>query len=136
MNNYYGAAAATMFVLLFLYIYLLKTKIKNNRSEIISQSMLHYRYNNKTIKYKKIKTQSMKHYDKVNVKVIIVDNIAYWIKDNVFYKAPLINELIDKDSTERVDTMGMDKVQLDKMLFIMDKLREGISDDNRNSGDK
>jgi hypothetical protein len=29
----------------------------------------------------------------------------------------------------------MDKIQLDKMLFIMDKLREGIDDDSRSSRD-
>jgi hypothetical protein len=43
--------------------------------------------------------------------------------------------LINKEAAEQVDTMGMDKVQLDKMLFIMDKLREGINDDSRGSGD-
>ena len=76
------------------------------------------------------------HYDKTNIKVIIFDNNAYWIKDNIFYRAPLVNELIDKESAEQVDTIHMDKVQLDKMLFIMDKLREGISDDSRGSGNK
>jgi hypothetical protein len=29
----------------------------------------------------------------------------------------------------------MDKVQLDKMLFIMDKLREGLSNDSGDSGE-
>ena len=79
-------------------------------------------------------TQSKKHFDRTNVKVIIVDNQAYWIKDNIFYKAPLIDQLIDKDSAEQVDTSDMDKVQLDQMLFILDKLREGINDDSRGSG--
>ena len=84
----------------------------------------------------KVRTQSKVHYDKTNIKVIIFDNDAYWIKDNIFYKAPLVNELIDKDSAEQVDTIHMDKVQLDKMLFIMDKLREGISDESRGSRDE
>jgi predicted lipase len=138
MNNIYGAIGTTVTILLFLYIYLLKIKIKNNKQPVISQSMLHYRYSTKKTQFKKIKskTQSMNHYDKVNVRVILLDNYAYWIKDNVFYKAPLMNELIDKDSAEQVDTMGMDKIQLDKMLFIMDKLREGIDDDSRGSGNK
>jgi hypothetical protein len=48
----------------------------------------------------------------------------------------MVNELIDKDSAEQVDIMSMDKIQLDKMLFIMDKLREGIDDDNRGSGNR
>jgi hypothetical protein len=100
--------------------------------------MLLYRYNG-TKKYSRrisVKTQSKNHYDKTNLKVIILDNQAYWIKDNIFYRAPLIDQTIDKESAEEVDTISMDKVQLDKMLFIMDKLREGISDDSRGSGDK
>ena len=76
------------------------------------------------------------HHEKTNVKVIILDNQAYWIKNNIFYKAPLVDQLIDKDSAEEVDTINMDKVQLDKMLFIMDKLREGINDDSRGSRDE
>ena len=70
------------------------------------------------------------------IKVIIFDNDAYWIKDNIFYKAPLVNELIDKEAAEQVDTIHMDKVQLDKMLFIMDKLRDGKSHDSGSTGDK
>ena len=100
--------------------------------------MLLYRYTNGKKYSRKIisKTQSKNHYDKTNVKVIIVDSHAYWIKDNIFYKAPLVNELIDKNLAEQVDTIHMDRVQLDKMLFIMDKLREGINDDSRGSGNK
>jgi hypothetical protein len=100
--------------------------------------MLLYRYNG-TKKYSRklvTKTQSKMHHDKTNVKVIILDNQAYWIKNNIFYKAPLVDQLIDKDSAEEVDTINMDKVQLDKMLFIMDKLREGINDDSRGSRDE
>jgi uncharacterized protein YqfB (UPF0267 family) len=100
--------------------------------------MLQYRYSNRKRNSRKIKvrTQSKVHYDKNNIKVIIFDNDAYWIKDNIFYKAPLVNELIDKEAAEQVDTIHMDKVQLDKMLFIMDKLREGIEDDSRSSRDE
>ena len=32
---------------------------------------------------------------------------------------------IDKDNAQVVDTMGMSKVELDKMLFIIDQLRKG-----------
>ena len=46
----------------------------------------------------------------------------------------MIDNLISKDSAIQVDTIHMDKVQLDKMLFIMDRLREGINDDSRGSG--
>lgn len=138
MNNIYGAIVATVTIFLIGYILVLKNSIKNNKPLIISQSMLQYRYSNRKRNSRKIKvrTQSKIHYDKTNIKVIIFDNDAYWIKDNIFYKAPLVNELIDKEAAEQVDTIHMDKVQLDKMLFIMDKLREGINDDSRGSGDE
>ncbi len=66
-----------------------------------------------------------------NIKVIIMDNKAYWIKDNTFYTAEMsMDGTVNKESTSRVDTNGMSKVQLDKMLFIVDKLREGTFDDS------
>lgn len=138
MNNLYGAIGTTVMLGLLFYIYMLKNREKNNNPIIVSQSMLQYRYSNRKRNSRKLNTrsQSKVHYDKTNIKVIIFDNSAYWIKDNIFYKAPLVNQLIDKESAEQVDTIHMDKVQLDKMLFIMDKLREGISDESRGSRDE
>ena len=137
MNNWYGAAGLTITMILVLATYIIASKPKN-RAQIVSQSMLLYRYNSSKKYSRKLisKTQSKNHYDKTNVKVIIVDNNAYWNKDNIFYKAPLVDQLIDKDSAEQVDTISMDKVQLEQMLFIMDKLREGIDNDSRSSGDE
>ena len=138
MNNLYGAIGTTITVVLLFYIYVLINKNKSNKPIIISQSMLQQRYSTQknSSRRLKVKPQSQIQHDKTNIKVIIVDNSAYWIKDNIFYRAPLINQLIDKESAEQVDTIHMDRVQLDKMLFIMDKLREGISDDSRGSGNK
>jgi hypothetical protein len=136
MNNAYGAIGVTITILLVLMTYVLVSRSKVNRQPIISQAMLHYRYSNRD-RYSrriKVKTQSQEHFNKNNFKVIIVDNQAYWIKDNIFYKAPMVDQSIDKDSAERVDTTDMNKVQLDQMLFILDKLREGINDDSRGSG--
>ena len=137
MNNWYGAAGITITILLVLVTYVFASKDKS-RPEIVSQSMLLYRFNRSRGYSRKIisKTQSKMHYDKTNVKVIILENQAYWIKDNIFYRAPIDGQSIDKESAEQVDTIHMDKVQLDKMLFIMDKLREGVNDDSRGSGDK
>lgn len=137
MNNWYGAAGLTITMLLVLSTYVFASKHRG-RPVIISQSMLLHRFNKGKKHSRKIinKKQSKIHYDKSNVKVIIFDNQAYWIKNNIFYRAPIDGEKIDKESAEKVDTMQMDKVQLDKMLFIMDKLREGINDDSRGSGDE
>jgi len=82
-----------------------------------------------------IKTQSKMHNSKVNIKVIIMDNQAYWIKDNAFYTASVrIDGNVDKDTTRVVDTMSMNSVQLDKMMFIIDRLREEAFDDRGGSG--
>jgi hypothetical protein len=138
MNNIYGAIGLTVTVLLLLYIYILKNRIRNKQEVIVSQAMLQYRYSTRNKKSRKLKvrSQSKNQYDKTNIRVIIFDNNAYWIKDNIFYKAPLVDQLINKEAAEQVDTIHMDKVQLDKMLFIMDRLREGIDDDSRGSRDE
>ncbi len=82
---------------------------------------------------KKMVTQSSKHDEKINIRVVIVDNKAYFVKDGGFYCADMEGDYIDKQSATVVDTMGMDKVQLDKMLFIMDQLRDGKKNDSGDS---
>lgn len=75
-------------------------------------------------------TQSKIHSSKTNIRVIVMEDQAYWIKDNIFYTADVMGDGVDKDTTRRVDTMVMNKVQLDKMMFIIDRLREGNSNDS------
>ena len=81
------------------------------------------------------KTQAYELNQKKNIRVIIVDNLAYWIKDNRFYVADMDGMDVDGTTTREVDTIHMDKVQLDKMLFIMDQLREGKANDSGGAGD-
>lgn len=81
-------------------------------------------------------TQSFLHEQKTNLRVIILDGYAYWIKDNTVFKSPMNGMDIDKDSTEVVDIIGLDKVQLDKMIFIIDKLREGLPNDSGSAGNE
>ena len=61
---------------------------------------------------------------------MIVDGLAYWIKENVFYKSEVLTDGVDPGEAQPVDTIGMSSVELDKMLFIMDKLREGLDNDS------
>jgi hypothetical protein len=71
------------------------------------------------------KTQTTDYVSKTSIRAIVVDNQMYWISDNAFYTATLVNGNIEENSTRLVDTMTMDKVQLEKIMFIVDKLREG-----------
>jgi hypothetical protein len=89
----------------------------------------------KIISPKKLaKTQSTNYLRKISTKILFFNDSAYWIKDNALYTADLIEGEVDEKSTRTVDTMGMDKVQLDKTIFIVSKLREGIDDDRSNTG--
>jgi len=136
MNNLYGALALTVPLLLIIG-YIVFFKRGTVYEPIMTQSMLHHERSMKRKYVEKInkKSQSKIRQEKENVRVIIVENEAYWVKDNAFYTAPLVNDLIHKDYAVQVDTTHMDRVQLDKMLFILDKLREGVSDDSRGSRD-
>jgi len=135
MNNLYGALALTVPLLLVIG-YIMFFKRGTVYEPMMTQSMIHSQYSRQRKYIEKInrKSQSKIRQEKENVRVIIVENEAYWIKDNGFYTAPMVNNLISKDSAIQVDTSTMDKVQLDKMLFILDKLREGVGNDSRGTG--
>lgn len=80
------------------------------------------------------KTQSVIHYRNNTIKILILEKLAYWIKENSLYVADIIDGEIDHDSTRQVDTMDMDKVQLEKMIYIVEQLREGMPNDSWDSG--
>jgi predicted membrane protein len=84
----------------------------------------------------KLVTQSSKHEESKLTRVLVLENTAYWITNNQVYYANISEDKIDMESTSVVDTMGMDKVELDKMIFIIDKLTEGTDNDHSNSGNK
>ena len=77
--------------------------------------------------------QSVKYLSNVYMKIMIVKDKAYWIKDNIFYVADVIDGQVNKENARAVDTMAMSKVELDEMIFIVEKLREDHND-SRDSG--
>jgi len=80
------------------------------------------------------KTQASEFYNKTSLRVLFLEDKAYWIKENTFYMADVVDGVVDENTTSKVDIMGMDTVQLKEMSFIVDKLTEGIDDENRYSG--
>jgi hypothetical protein len=75
-------------------------------------------------------SQAMKHLSKHNLKVMIVEDQAYWVHNNMFYRAETINGFVDPESVQPIDTNNMSKRDIDKMLFILDNLKNGNSDDS------
>lgn len=80
-----------------------------------------------------INGQSKNYLKNVYMKIMVVNNKAYWIKDNRFIVADIVDGEVNKEGAKEVDTMSMNKVELDEMLFIIEKLREG-EDDSRSAG--
>lgn len=79
-------------------------------------------------KPKELKTQATAHFDKTHLKVAIDGDKAYWVFNNTLFEANYVNGDIDRNSTKTVDTMAMDKVQLDKMFSIVEQLGGGYND--------
>jgi hypothetical protein len=71
-------------------------------------------------------TQLSKYHKSLQMRVIFIDNKAYWIKDNTVYSADLENGQVNQNTTKPIDTMAMDKVELDKMSFIVEMLTEDL----------
>lgn len=79
-------------------------------------------------------TQASKYFDsKYTVKVMMFENQAYWIKDNSVFVADIVDGNVDKSGAKVIDTMAMDKVQLDRLSFIIETLTKGRSNDSGNS---
>ena len=136
MDNVIAAVLALIFVLGIIQF----NKIQRRKSLgkiVYSQSHIHSLikdYLPKNI-YKKPKTvsQSMKHTEKHMVKIIVIDGMAYWVSDNIFYTAQTENGQIVHETAEPVDINNMPKKELDKMLFILDNLGRGDKDDSGSS---
>lgn len=138
----YLLGSFTTFVLIFFMSFIKREDVKKQKLTVrYSQSDIFTLIKpllppiiNRTIKQRK--SQSKIYDQKTNIRVIIVEDMAYWVKDNVFYKASITKDGVDSETTKVVDTIGMDSVELDKMLFIMDRLREGFDNDSGSTGNK
>ena len=85
----------------------------------------------------KVITQSEKHIQKNMLKVVITEGKAYWILDNVFYTANAINGRVDEETIKPLDIEGMPTKELDKMLSILDDLKQGVGpNDSGSAGNK
>jgi hypothetical protein len=135
--EYFLGSLITLIAIFFTKKYLTKTistKIKPIRFSQTRALELSIDIIQTAIQPKEIpNSQSIVHYNKSTLKILILEKLAYWIKDNGLYVADIVDGDIDHDSTKEVDTMDMDKVQLEKMIYIVEQLREGMPNDNRDS---
>ena len=74
--------------------------------------------------------QSEKHIQKNMLKVIITDGMAYWTTNNVFYSAKSINGRVDEETIKPLNVNELSKKELEKMMDILDSLRNGVGQDD------
>ena len=84
----------------------------------------------------RLQSQSLIHLEKNTVKVIFIEDKAYWVSNNIFYCAEAIGGNVNIDTTEPIDTNNMSKKDIDKMLFILDNLKNGKDNDSSSTRDK
>ena len=77
-------------------------------------------------------SQASNHYDRQHIRVVVQGDKAYWILDNQFMVADILDGEINKESQRRVDTIAMDAVELGNIMHIVDEL--GGNDASWNSG--
>jgi hypothetical protein len=128
--EYLFGAIATATTIFFTYKWFVKTAVPRKSIKIIvSQSRTNELFKQMFMpeqSFPKATSQAMKDFDAKSTRILIIDNEAYWIKNNTVFVAEVIDGEVEKETTREVDTMAMDKVQLKKMIFIVEKLKEGL----------
>lgn len=116
----------------------------SNKNRIIFLKKIRYRQSDvyeiikdiipkQTFDKPKVITQSEKHIQKNMLKVVITEGKAYWILNNVFYTANAINGRVDEETIKPLDVEGMPAKELNKMLSILDDLKQGVGPDDSGS---
>ena len=70
-------------------------------------------------------SQFQKRLDKSMLKVIVAEDQAYWVLDNVFYVADALDNQVDPETARPVNVENMSRLEMEKMLFILDSLKDG-----------
>ena len=86
-----------------------QTTVYNKTKHLISNSL---RMHNSL-------SQSKIHSEKYMIKVMVLENNAYWVKDNIFFTANVENGLVLPETTKQVDTLNMSKKDIEKILNIL-----------------
>jgi hypothetical protein len=81
-------------------------------------------------------SQLTKRREKDTIKVIVIDEKAYWVSDNVFYIADAIEGNPIPETARPLDTKQMSNKDVSKMLFILDNLKDGKLNDSGSAGNE
>jgi hypothetical protein len=116
--------------------------IKNRSKKVFSRTLYRQSDMHRILKYffslevtsnEKRPSQLTKRIEKDMIKVIVMENQAYWVSDNTFYVAKAFEGEVLPNTAEPVDIENMSRKDIDKMLFILDNLKNGKEKDDSSS---
>jgi hypothetical protein len=81
-------------------------------------------------------SQLTKRKEKDMIKVVVIENQAYWVLNNTFYVAKAFDGQVIPDTAEPVDIESMSRKDIEKMLSILDSLKNGKEDDSSSAGNE
>jgi hypothetical protein len=117
-----------------------KSARKGFSQTLYSQSDIHnllkYFFSLNIDNNEKHSSQLTKRKEKDMIKVIVMGNLAYWVSENIFYVAEAVDGEVIPETAEPVDTNSMSRRDLDKMLFILDSLKNGKKNDSSSAGNE
>lgn len=125
-------------LILVSFIIFISKKIENQYFKGIKyrQSDLYLIFNRNIKINNKVKkqSQSSQRLQNNSLTVIIIDGKAYWVSNNIFYCADFIDNEVQSDTAKPVDTENMSKEDINKMMFILDKLGSENQSDSGSTG--
>jgi hypothetical protein len=86
----------------------------------------------KTNKY----SQFEKRKESLTTKVVVLNNKAYWVDNNMFYIGDSIDGKVLQETATPINTEDLSKNEISKLLFILDKLKNGNYNDSGSAGNK
>jgi len=127
--------------ILFCSIIIIKEKMhkKTYSKTVYRQSDMHEMlkvFFNKTIIKSNSVSQIKKRKEEKVTKVIILDNNAYWVSDNVFYVGLAVNGEVQPETAVPLDTSELSKTDINKLLYILDTLKGGKTNDSGSTGNQ
>jgi hypothetical protein len=84
---------------------------------------------------KVVTSQSKIWKEKQTTRVVVIDQKAYWVSGNMFYVGDTVDGKVRPETGKPLDTTKMSKREVDKMLFILDNLKNGKLNDSGSAGD-
>ena len=128
----------TLIAFCFIIIGIKKKERNTFRKLVYRQSDMHNMLKDfffKDIDNDKVFTSQSKIWrEKQTTKVVILDKKAYWISNNIFYVGEAVDGKVKPETGQPLDTSNMSKREIDKMLFILDNLKNGKLNDSGSAG--